>query len=49
MAATILSSPRAIEVSVYVRAFVRMRELAATHGDLAKRLENWSTRPTRWP
>jgi len=39
MAATILSSPRAIEVSVYVvRAFVRMRELAATHGDLAKRL-----------
>ncbi len=39
MAATILNSPRAIEVSVYVvRAFVRMRELAATHGDLAKRL-----------
>lgn len=39
MAATILSSPRAIEVSVYVvRAFVRMRELATTHGDLAKRL-----------
>ncbi len=39
MAATILSSPRAIEVSVYVvRAFVRMRELAVTHGDLAKRL-----------
>jgi hypothetical protein len=39
MAATILSSPRAIEVSVYVvRAFVRMRELATTHSDLAKRL-----------
>ena len=39
MAATILSSPRAIEVSVYVvRAFVRMRELAVTHGDLAKQL-----------
>ena len=39
MAATILSSPRAIEVSEYVvRAFVRMRELAVTHGDLAKRL-----------
>ena len=39
MAATILSSPRAIEISVYVvRAFVRLRELAATHGDLAKRL-----------
>ncbi len=39
MAATLLSSPRAIEVSVYVvRAFVRMRELAVTHGDLAQRL-----------
>lgn len=37
MAATLLSSRRAIEVSVYVvRTFVRMRELAATHGDLAK-------------
>lgn len=39
MAANLLSSPRAIDVSVYVvRAFVRMRELATTHGDLAKRL-----------
>jgi hypothetical protein len=39
MAATLLSSPRAIEVSVYVvRAFVRMREMATTHADLAKRL-----------
>lgn len=39
MAATILNSPRAVEVSVYVvRAFVRLRELARTHGDLAKRL-----------
>ena len=40
MAATLLSSPRAVEVSVYVvRAFVRLRELAATHGDLATRLD----------
>jgi ORF6N domain len=40
MAATILSSPRAVEVSVYVvRAFVRLRELATTHADLAKRLD----------
>lgn len=39
MAATILSSPRAVEVCVYVvRAFVRLRELAVTHDDLAKRL-----------
>jgi len=40
MAAMILSSPRAIEISVYVvRAFVKLRELAATHSDLAKRLD----------
>lgn len=40
MAATILNSPRAIEVALYVvRAFVRLRELAMTHGDLAKRLD----------
>lgn len=40
MAATILNSPRAVEVSVYVvRAFVRLRELAATHSELAKRLD----------
>lgn len=40
MAATILNSPRAVEVSVYVvRAFVRLRELANSHGDLAKRLD----------
>lgn len=39
MAANLLSSARAVEMSVYVvRAFVRMRELAASHGDLAKRL-----------
>lgn len=38
-AATILSSPRAVEVSLYVvRAFVRIRVLDVTHGDLAKRL-----------
>ena len=41
MAATVLSSPRAVEVSVYVvRAFVRLRALAASHGDLAKRLDD---------
>ena len=39
MAATVLNSPRAVQVSLFVvRAFVRLRELAATHGDLAKRL-----------
>ncbi|MCL2523027.1 MAG: ORF6N domain-containing protein [Betaproteobacteria bacterium] len=41
MAAMVLNSPRAVEVSVYVvRAFVRLRELAATHQDLAKRLDD---------
>lgn len=40
MAASILNSPRAIEVSMYVvRAFVRLRELAANHQELAKRLD----------
>ena len=39
MAATLLNSPRAVAVSVYVvRAFVRPRELAATHQELATRL-----------
>jgi len=39
MAATILNSPRAIEVSVYVvRAFVRLRETLAAHKDLAAKL-----------
>jgi ORF6N domain len=41
MAATLLNSPRAVDVAIYVvRAFVRLRELAATHGDLAQRLDD---------
>ena len=40
MAATILNTPRAIEVSVYVvRAFVQLREVLATHKELAERLD----------
>lgn len=40
MAATILNSPRAIEVSVYVvRAFVQLRELMSSHRELAQRLD----------
>jgi phage regulator Rha-like protein len=39
MAAMVLNSPRAVEVSVYVvRAFTRLRQAAAIHEDLAKRL-----------
>jgi phage regulator Rha-like protein len=40
MAATILNSPRATEVSVYVvRAFVRLREMLASNKELAAKLE----------
>jgi phage regulator Rha-like protein len=40
MAAMILNSPRATEVSVYVvRAFVQLREVLTSHRDLAKKLE----------
>ena len=40
MAATVLNSPRAIEISVFVvRAFVRMREAILVHAQLGKRLD----------
>ena len=39
MAASVLNSPRAIEVSVYVvRAFVKLREMLRTHKELAQKL-----------
>ena len=39
MLSSVLSSPRAIGVNIEImRTFVRVRELAVTHGDLAKRL-----------
>jgi len=39
MAATILNSPRAVQMSVYVvRAFVKARELLNSHADLAREL-----------
>ena len=41
MAAMVLGSLRAVEVSVYVvRAFVRLREAAVLHKDLAERLSS---------
>lgn len=41
MAAMVLGSPRAVEVSVYVvRAFVRLREAAVLQKDLAERLSS---------
>ena len=40
MAATVLNSTRAVEVSIFVvRAFVQLRELLASHRDLAQKLE----------
>ena len=40
MAATILNSARAVEMTVYVvRAFVRLRKLLASHTELARELE----------
>jgi hypothetical protein len=40
MAATILNSPRAVEVSLFVvRAFVKLREFARTHKELAAKLD----------
>ncbi len=40
MAASVLNSPRAEEVSVYVvRAFIRLRELVSTHKELSHKLD----------
>lgn len=41
MAATILNSPRAVQMSVYVvRAFARLRQVVAAHSKLAQELES---------
>jgi hypothetical protein len=40
MAATVLNSPRAVEMSVYVvRAFVKLRQVLASNADFARKLE----------
>lgn len=40
MLASVLNSPRAVQMSIYVvRAFVRLREMIATHKDLVRRLK----------
>jgi ORF6N domain len=47
MAATVLNSPRAVEMSVFVvRAFVRLREYARGHAAIAKRLDALERRVT---
>jgi ORF6N domain len=48
MAAMVLNSSRAVEVSMYVvRAFVRLREAALLHKDLAARLQEIEERTER--
>ncbi len=45
MAATILNSSRAVEISVYVvRAFVKLRELLSSNRELARRFAQLETR-----
>ena len=40
MAATVLNSPLAVEMSVFVvRAFVKLREMLSTHKELARKIE----------
>jgi len=47
MAANILKSPRAVQISVFVvRAFVKMREMLIEQRDLAKKLEDLEERLT---
>jgi hypothetical protein len=49
MAASILSSPRAVEMTIYVlRAFVRLRRVLASHVELARELDEL-TRPVSLP
>ena len=41
MAASVLKSPQAVKVSVFVvRAFVKLREMLSTHKELARRLDD---------
>ena len=45
MAASVLKSKRAVEVSIYVvRAFVQLRQMLATHKDLKKKIEKMESK-----
>ena len=45
MAANVLNTPEAIEMSVFVvRAFVKLRQILASHADLAAKLEELETK-----
>lgn len=48
MAASVLNSPRAVEMSVFVvRAFVRLRQMLVEHSKLAARLDELEARVAR--
>jgi len=48
MASTVLNSPRAVEVSVFVvRAFVQLREMSTGHKELSRMLRDLETRIKR--
>lgn len=48
MAASVLNSPRAVEMSVFVvRAFVRLRQMLVEHKELAERLDELEARVAR--
>ena len=48
MAASVLNSPRAVEMSVFVvRAFVRLRQMLIEHKELAERLDELEARIAR--
>ena len=48
MLSSVLNSERAIEVNIAImRAFVRLREMLATHKDLARKLEALETKCDR--
>jgi hypothetical protein len=45
MLSSVLRSPRAVKVNIEImRAFVRLRQLLATHADLARKLEELETK-----
>jgi hypothetical protein len=45
MAATVLNSPRAVQMSIYiVRAFIRLRDVLASNAELSRRLDELEAR-----
>ena len=50
MLSSVLKSPRAVQVNIAImRAFVRLRQLLATHRDLAEKLAEMEKKPAPGP